>query len=463
MYGGIHFSSGPDPDNISRMDHGAMAMIHDFHRFGIRTDVPYLNSMSDRINTREREIESIVRGHIGSYQYRHSKHGLMPFSIGSRDHLSQLLFEELRVQGDVPLARTPAGKRFEVSEEVLKPFASNHPIVPLINEWHSIDKIRNTYSDTLPLLVDTESRLHTTFNVTVAATGRLSSSNPNLQNIPIRTKLGKEVRGAFISSPGMVLVSNDLAQIEMVWAAHRSQDPVMLDIFRRRQDLHTRTACVVYHLDYEERMALTRLVEAKQATPAQIADYNYFKQFQRLPCKTVGFGVLYGQTPEGLQTGLAADGIFWTIEQCTEFVEKSFFGVYTKLREMLERDYATVKRYGLIWDDFGRVRLVPEAKSALKKISNEGTRKGGNHPEQSGAQGNIKISMASLTPLYRRLNSMGIVVRPLLQIHDQLISEVQADFAEEWGSLVSQDMENAVPLSIPVRSSCDIAERWMEL
>jgi DNA polymerase-1 len=298
--------------------------------------------------------------------------------------------------------------------------------------------------------------------IIVRRNGKVSITG-NCQNIPIRTKIGKRVRGAFVASPGKLLVSNDLAQIEMVWAAHRSQDPVMMDIFRHKQDLHTRTACGVYNLDYDHCMLLMSKVEGKTATPDEAAEYAYFKQFQRLPCKTVGFGIIYGQTPEGLSESLAGEGVFWSPGDCEKFINKDFFGVYKLLQSMLERDYAFVRRYAMICDDFGRPRLVPEAKSALKKLANEGIRKAGNHPEQASAQGTIKVGMAAVTPIYRKLNTQGINVWPLLQIHDDLMHEVDRDFAEEYGAMVQYEMEEATPLSIPVRSSCNIAERWMDL
>jgi DNA polymerase I-like protein with 3'-5' exonuclease and polymerase domains len=769
LFGGIHYSDYPDPDNITRLDLAALPMIADFHKYGIRLDVPFLNNLNSRIETIQKEIELETEIYIGSYQYRTSKGAMIPFSIGSRDHLAQLLFEEWKIQGDDPVPLTPKGKRFEVSEEIMEPFKDRHPAVPGIIEWHKSEKLRNTYTSVLPLQADSDSRIHTQFNATVASTGRLSSSNPNCfdkdtevltpsgwkkiaelreyfpeeqvaqwengaisfvkptgyissrsdelvkiknthidlyvtsnhrcllrnrktgelkvfdalnypsdweqihagkysgtgssltqdeidfmvvvqadgswvgkkprldfsfkkprkivrfnrllkrlglpqrltgkerkrcyipecqltrkmfallgekklfpwhelfkmdavqlrlftneiffwdggwtrknnyaskekhnaelvatafslsfrrtrvrkyvnssgsiswqadvtnrdyslttnckkslsdasspfqdvycvsvpssyllirrnncimvtgncQNIPIRTKLGKEIRNAFIASPGWGLVSADYSQIEMVWAAHRSQDPTMLDIFRRGQDLHDRTACSVFGLDYEEIQALKKLVADKVATEAQISEFNDFKQFQRLPCKTVGFGVLYGQTAEGLQASLASEGIFWTLERCEEFITHKFFAVYALLKAMLDRDYAYATRYGLICDEFGRVRLVPEAKSQIKRIRNEGLRKAGNHPEQSSAQGSIKIAMARLNPICRKIGPD--TVRPLLQIHDQLIMEARKHFLEEFAQIMRQEMEAATPLTIPVRSSSDIGERWGDL
>jgi DNA polymerase-1 len=459
MYGGIHFADGPDPDNITRMDHGALPMIRDFHRHGIRLDVPFLHSLNTKIQTIQSEIELETSIHIGDYQYRNpTKGSLEPFKIGSRDHLAQLLFEHLQIQGKSPIPKTPSGKRFEVSEEIMEPFKDRHPIVSGLIEWHKVEKLRNTYTDTLPLLVDSESRVHTQFNATVAATGRLSSSNPNLQNIPIRTFLGNEIRKAFTAPPGWDLVSADYSQVEMVWAAHRSQDPTMLEVFRKGQDIHDRTTCNVFGYDYDEIQTLKKLVKSGNATPEQDAKFKDYTKFKRIPCKTVGFGVLYGQTAEGLQKSIAADGVIWTVEQCEDLITNKFFGVYPGLKEMLERDHRFVRRYAMICCDFGRVRLVPEAKSQIKRIMNEGTRKAGNHPEQASAQGSIKVAMARILALCRKLGEH--VVKPLLQIHDELIFQVVKNFSIEFAELVRLEMEAATPLSIPVRSSSDIAERW---
>ena len=464
LYSGVHFSpSIPDPDNISLLDHNALPMIRDFHKHGIRIDIPFLNSLSKQIDGIKEVCEVNIWGEVGDWQYTHPKTSVRtPFSIGSRDHLSQLLFEDLKVQGDIPIPRTPKDARYEVSEEILEPFRKNHPVVGEIIEWHKANKIQNTYTDVLPGWADSNSRVHTKFNPTQAATGRLASSKPNLQNVPTRTTLGKEIRNAFIADPGYVLLSSDYSQIEMVWAAHRSQDPTMMSVFINGEDLHLRTTCNVFNMEYRETAERYFGVESKKLTsPEDIAWYKYTKQFQRLPCKTVGFGVLYGQTSEGLQSSLASEGIHWTIEECTVFIESKFFEVYPGLKIMLEEDYRFARRYGMICDDFGRVRLVPEAKSTLSWISSEGTRKAGNHPEQGSAQGSIKIAMARLMPI---LNKLGpLIVRALLQIHDQLIFEVKESFVQEMAGIMREEMELATPLTIPVRASSDIGYRWGDL
>jgi DNA polymerase I len=459
LFGGVRYVDAPCPNNVGRLDHGALPMISAMQRNGIRLDCAQLHALSTEIYTRQTEIETEIRSHIGDYHYAHSKHGRIPFSVGSRDHLSQLLFEHLKIQGQTELSRTPSGKRFEVSEDVLAPYKKSHPIVPLIIEWHSIDKLDNTYAAVLPTRVDSDSRLHTHINPTVAATGRLAPANPNLANIPTRSKLGKRVRYAFVARRGCSLISADLSQIEMVWAAHRSQDPIMLEVFRNGQDIHTRTACIVHGYDYNQVMALAALVDSGKATHAQSEEYKHFKQFKRLPCKTVGFGVLYGQTPEGVQVTLANEGVFLTIEECTDLIENKFFGVYKLLKAMLERDYRRVLRFAMSWCAFGRVRLVPEAKSCHKHIRSEGIRKAGNHPEQGSAAGTLKVAMAVLTGVLEDINK-SYTCLPLLPVHDELIIECDSRIAQEVAWIVQDAMERATPLSIPVRSSSDVADSW---
>lgn len=461
MWNGVEFRDYPDPDNVTRLDHAPLPMIADIHKYGIRLDVPFLQHMSVDLGNQLADIEYESSTLLGSYQDTTGKGTRTPFKITSPDHVSRLLFQHLKVQGDDLVPMTEKGARFATSDDILGLFKSRHPIIPLILEHREISKIKGTYCDALPLLVDSDSYIHTQFNVTQTATGRLSSSNPNCQNIPIRSKAGKLVRRAFIAPSGCVLVSCDLSQIELVWAAHRSQDPTMIDVFKRGQDVHSRTACIVFNLDYEHISQLTAKVETKQATKEEDKEYKYFKSFQRLPCKTTGFGVLYGQTAEGLQKSLIADGVSMSLELCQDFIDNKFFGVYPALRSMLERDYSRAKAFGMIWDAFGRVRLVPQAKSSLKWLVSEGVRQAGNHPMQSSSQGTIKCAMGELTPMYRAVKDR--ICRPALQIHDQLIFSVDEGFAEEWAATVRQVMENATPLSIPTRASSDVGNSWAEL
>jgi DNA polymerase I len=459
MFAGVEFCDYPNPDNVTKLDHCCLPMISDMHKYGIRLDVPLLQGMSKDLGQQLEDIEYESSTILGAYQDVSGKGVRKPFMITSPDHVSRLLFVHLKVQGDDEVPMTEKGARYATSDDILGLFKKRHPIISLILEHRTISKVKGTYADALPLLVDSDSRLHTTFNAVQAATGRLASSNPNLQNIPIRTEIGKLIRAAFVPRPGYVLVSSDLSQIEMVWAAHRSQDPTMLEVFRLGQDLHSRTACIVFNLDYGYITRLTAKVDGKTASPEEQKEYKFFKSFQRLPCKTTGFGVLYGQTEQGLRDSLMADGVDMSLELCKDFIDNKFFGAYPRLKDMLDRDYSRAKAFGMIWDEFGRVRLVPQAKSSLKWLVSEGCRQAGNHPEQSSAQATVKLSMGELTPIYRKMGD----VFPTLQIHDQLIAEVKESRAEEWAQTQRYVMEHATPLSIPTRASSDIGNSWMEL
>lgn len=461
LYGRVRYIDAPCPDNVARLDYGALPMISDMQLNGIRIDCPFLHALNNRIVTRQTEIQSEVQTQIGAYQYRHPKTGLEPFSIGSRDHLSQLLFEHLKVQqspvtGDFdPVEMTPTKKRFIVSEDSLAPFKRRHPVVPLVQEWFSLDTLRTRYTSVLPYQVDVDSRLHTSFNVTVAATGRLSSSNPNLQNIPVRTAIGREIRRAFIASPGCTLVSCDLSQIEMRIAAHGAQDPIMIEVFQRGEDIHAKTACGIFGRDYYDVMSWD------QNSP----EFKRWRKEERAPSKNLGFGVLYGLTAEGLQRNIMTESegeIVWETTRCQSFIDQ-FFTLYPRLRELMETQYRRARAYGMVWDMFGRVRLVPEAKSAHRNISNEGERKAGNHYEQSGAQGVIKIAMAVLTPMYREI-ARSYVCKPLLQIHDQLIFDVESGIAETFALMQQNVFETCAPLeNVPTLSSADLADNWRDL
>lgn len=464
MYGGVHFSSTPDFDNVARIDHNCLPMIAAMHRYGIRIDILFLRALGDRVTVHKLEAESQLRQQIGNAYQDFDGTRYTPFNPASPYHVARLLFHHIRVQGTLPVPLTKKTKRESTDEETLEMYRDAHPACGLILELREYDKLLGTYiRPILSKVSDRDPYLHTQFSPTTAATGRLSSKQPNLQNIPVRTKLGREVRNAFIASPGCVLVSTDLSQIEMRWAAYRSQDSTMLSVFQKGEDIHNRTTCNVFGLDYDTVDRRARRVDAGTATDSEKSEHKHFKQYQRLPCKTVGFGVLYGQTAKGLQKSLATEGVAWSEEDCTALIETKFFGVYPALKEMLARDHSTARRYAMIWDDFGRVRLVPEAKSAHRRIAEEGIRKAGNHPEQAGAQGTEKIGMAELFPLMESI-SESHTCRPVLQIHDDCLSDVDRYIAREYADIAQYTFENASPLDgVPVKSSVGVAERWGDL
>lgn len=465
MYGGVEYRDYPDPENIHKLDHGCLPIIHAMQKYGFRVDIHLLQAISSDIQLRQAEIVNTIPSLIGSYQYtkvvkKTVKSGTSyvtayePFNIGSPDHIAQLLFRELKVQGDSPVELTPTRKRESTSDDILEPFTKSHPVVKVILEWRELDKIRNTYAEPLQQLADSDSRVHTRFNVTVASTGRLSSSAPNIQNQPTRSEIGKRIRQAFLSSPGCLLVSADLSQIEMRWAAHGSSDESMITVFHEGADIHTTTACNIFGRDYNDVMSWD------QSSP----QFKKWKAEERAPSKNLGFGVLYGLTAPGLQRNIfneSAGKIDWTEEKCGEFIEK-FFNVYPGLRGLIDLQHRRAKRYGMVWDAFGRSRLVPEGKSCHTRIRNEGLRKAGNHYEQSSAQGTIKLAMAEIHPVSEEL-CKDFTCFPLVQVHDQVIFDVSKEIAEDFGWELQRIMQGASPLDVPVLSSLDIGERWGEL
>lgn len=468
LYGGVRYIDAPCPANVRRLDHGALPLIHRMHTHGIRIDQPFLRSLHEEIATKKLDLEASTMQLVGSDYQDFNGKVYKPFNIGSPDQVARLLFDHLQVHKGERLRMTDSGKRPTTGDEVLELYKDN-PIVSNILDWRELDKVDGTYVTALLTWADSDSRIHTSFSATTAATGRLASSKPNLQNIPIRTEIGKRVRMAFLAGTGRVLVSCDLSQIEMRWAAHLSQDPAMMEAFRLNQDIHEKTACTIFHLDLDHVASLRLKVESGSASPAETAWYRDFKQQKRLPSKVLGFRILYEEVdgkhaPAGLQTQIIVEGgPWWELEECAKLIA-DWYRTYARIRELMEEQYRRARRWGMVWDAFGRPRLVPEIYSAHRRIRGEGLRKAGNHTVQSSAQGTIKLAMAASLPIYDIFDGgNGCVCWPLLQIHDELISEVDKGQARDFADCQMEIMEQATPLSIPVGSSSDIAERWGEL
>ncbi len=475
LYNGVRYIDRPSPINVRRLDYGALPMIQKFHQNGIRVDLPYLRHLQTDFESRQSAIEFDIFSTIGNAYQDFHKGKYQPFNVGSADQVARLLFHHLKIQGNSPLKLTASESREEAGADVLELYRDRHPAVGMILSWRELDKLLGTYVRPLQVWADSSSRVHTRFSTTTAATGRLASSKPNLQNIPIRSPEGKLIRMAFIASRGNVLVSNDLSQIEMRWAAHLSQDPLMMGVFFREEDVHDRTACEIFGRSLDEITALKKKVKTGVANDAEAVIYKYFTQFERLPSKTLGFGILYGQTAQGLQESimLSKDPNWtdeerrafeskWTLARCEELINQ-WYATYARIKAWLELQFNRARRFGKTWCAFGRMRLVPEVYSVHKRIKNEGLRKAGNHAVQASAQGTIKLAMAELTPISEFFNSAPGVCWPLLQIHDELISELDKYQARDYADVTSEIMEKASPISIPIRSSSDIAERWGDL
>jgi DNA polymerase-1 len=321
------------------------------------------------------------------------------------------------------------GKTVSTAADVLETLAEEHPIARKVLEYRQLAKLKGTYVDALPALVDPSSlRLHTTFNQTGAATGRLSSSNPNLQNIPIRTELGREIRAAFVPREGWKLIVADYSQIELRLLAHMSHDAVLVEAFRNGEDIHTRTAAEVFG------------VPPLMVTPEH-----------RRNAKAVNFGIVYGQTPFGLASTLGIE------RREAELYIRAYFERYSGVRRWLDQTIAEVRRSGVAVNLFGRRRPIPDMQSRNVNARNFAERTAVNTPLQGTAADLIKLAMIRIDEKLR-----GLRTEMLLQVHDELIFEAPMEEVDAVRSLVKSEMESVRKLEVPLLVEVGVGDNWRD-
>ena len=350
------------------------------------------------------------------------------FNIRSAQQLGDVLFNGL----GLPAPRKTKGGQASTSQQTLEKLAGQHPVVDSILQYRKLEKMRSTYLDPLPRLVDPQGRIHTTFNQKATATGRLSSSNPNLQNIPVRGPLGKRMRSCFIAGPGRLLVSADYSQVELRVLAHVSQDPALLEAFRNGEDIHARTAALVYDLPPD------------QVSPDQ-----------RRNAKTINFGLIYGMGAQKLAQELKI-----STTQAKDFIAR-YFERLQGLKEFYEGVEASARKHGFVTTLGGRRRLLPDINSASGQAAALARRQAINTVIQGSAADIIKLSMLAVAR-DERLRELD--ARLLLQVHDELLLEVPADAAEEAGTLVARLMQDVCPagkeLSVPLLVDWGTGHDW---
>lgn len=399
---------------------------------GIKVNTAYLKKLSDEFADKILELESSAFGLAGQ-----------EFNLNSSKQLAFILFEKLRL----PTARkTKTG--YSTDEEVLT-FLSNVHELPLILLKHrELSKLKSTYIDGLiPLVQSGTSRVHTSFNQTATATGRLSSSDPNLQNIPIRTEYGRMIRRAFIPEDGNIFLSADYSQIDLRVLAHLSEDPVLTSAFREGADIHTATAAEVFHLPLEK-----------------------VTEEQRKKAKAINFGIVYGQQAYGLSQSL---GI--SMAEAQEMIEK-YFKKYSGVKEWIERTIQQARTKGYVKTLSGRIRYLPEINSKNGAMRAFAERTAINTPVQGTSADIIKIAMIKI---FSKLN--GERIRPtgqytsasesaqqgnarmLVQVHDDLLFEVPEDASNAIARIAEQEMENAMKLSIPLRIDLKSGRNWADM
>ena len=351
-----------------------------------------------------------------------------PFNISSPQQLGRVLFEDLQLPAPVKYGK---GKTISTAADVLEDLAEEHEVVRKVLEYRQLTKLKGTYVDALPALIEARTgRLHTSFNQTGAATGRLSSSNPNLQNIPIRTELGREIRAAFIPRPGWKLVVADYSQIELRLLAHMSGDKVLVEAFRNGEDIHTRTAAEV--------MGIPPLMVGPE---------------ERRRAKAVNFGIVYGISPFGLsqQIGISRGE--------AELYIRSYFERYVGVKKFIDSTIAEVRRTGVTKTLLGRERPIPDMNSRNPNSRGFAERTAVNSPLQGTAADLIKLAMVAID---RRLREENYQAAMLLQVHDELVFEAPPEETQKLSAMVKHEMEQVYPLEVPLVADIGVGANWRD-
>jgi DNA polymerase-1 len=351
------------------------------------------------------------------------------FNINSTKQLKEILFVKLEIP-TANLKKTKTG--FSTAEDELIKLRDLHPIIPFLQEYRELNKLQTTYLNALPGMINPKTgRIHTSFNQTITATGRLSSTEPNLQNIPTRTEEGQKIRAAFVAAPGHRLVSFDYSQIELRLAAHMSGDKKMIKAFKDEEDIHTATAAEI--------------------NGVKLGDVT---KNMRREAKAVNFGILYGQGPHGLSQGAGIP--YW---QASEFIKK-YFTAYPSIKKMMDNSIKEAQKNGYAITLFGRRRPLPEINSSMPMVRKSAERMAINTPLQGTAADLIKMAMVKIEKLIKGHENE---VRMLLQVHDELIFEVKTDKINSYAPKIKKIMQEGLKLRVPIVVDENIGDNWGEL
>jgi DNA polymerase-1 len=392
-------------------------VVADMEDAGIKVDVPFLKNL-------ESEFEADLRSIEQKIQTFTKNPGL---NLNSPKQLATFLFEELNLPTQ---SKTRTG--FSTDASVLEALAPLHPAPKLLLEYREISKLKGTYVLPLQELRDKkDSRIRTSFHLTGTATGRLSSSDPNLQNIPVRTARGQKIRQAFIAEEGSVLLSADYSQIELRILAHMSEDPVLVESFKRGEDVHRRTASEIFH-----------------KTPAEVSDQ------ERSFAKAINFGLMYGKTVFGL-----AEELHISRGESKKMIDQ-YFTRYSGVKQFLDEQVARARDLGFVTTLMGRKRALPEIRSSNPAVRGNAERMAMNSPIQGTASDLIKMAMVKL---HGELKAQGLKSRILLQVHDELVLECPKSEVEAVSALITRVMESALTLSVPLKVNVGTGLNWAEL
>ena len=389
-------------------------VLYKMEKAGVAIDSAQLQQFGQMLSQRIDDCETLIFGYADG-----------PFNINSTKQLGDLLFDKL---GLPPVKKTKTG--YSTNAEVLEKLKGKHPIIPAIMDYRMLTKLKSTYADGLIKSIGEDGRIHTTFQNLVTATGRLSSTEPNLQNIPVRTDLGAEIRKMFIPKPGCVLVDADYSQIELRVLAHIANDTAMLEAFRSGMDIHTATASQVFS------------VLAEQVTP-----------LQRRHAKAVNFGIVYGISEFSL-----AEDIGVSRYEAKAYID-SYLANYRGVKAYMKQVVADAAATGYTQTLYGRRREIPELKSTNFNIRQSGERIALNTPIQGTAADLIKLAMIRVD---KTLAENFPKAKLLLQVHDELIVECPEEIAAPVAALISSQMEQVAQLQVPLLAEAKWGKSWYE-
>ena len=400
-------------DLLYQLELPLMMVLSDMEFAGFRIDPGWLESFKALL---EQEIASLQKDIDARAGY--------PVNINSTKQLGVLLFEEMKIP---PVKKTKTG--YSTDEEVLEQIAQTHPIARAILEYRASNKLKTTYVDNLLLMADENDKVHSYLDQTGTVTGRLSSSSPNLQNIPVRTEKGRLLRKAFCAAPGNVLLSVDYSQIDLRVLAHESQDPVLVQAFLDGGDIHTQTAAQIFGV-----------------MPLMVTDQ------MRSSAKAINFGIIYGQGPMGLSQSL---GI--SMREAKEYID-NYFKNFRVVREWIDQNVALARQNGYVKTMLGHVRYLPEFNMGVGAMTSFAQRAAINTIVQGGSADIIKKAMIDVFRVYR-----GTPVQMTMQVHDELIFELPQDRLGETAAHIKELMQNAVRLRVPLLASAKAGKNWYEL
>jgi DNA polymerase I len=403
---------------LEKIEMPLISVLAEMETTGILLDVNFLEKMRTKISKDITKLEAEIYKIAGR-----------EFNVASPLQIKEILFDELNIS-TAGLKRTKTGISTAAGE--LEKLRGRHKIIDMISDFRELSKLNNTYLKPLPKLIDKDSRIHTSFNQTITATGRLSSSDPNLQNIPIRTDLGRQIRNAFVANKDSELVAVDYSQVELRIAASLSGDQEMTKAFRQGHDIHTETAAKIFEVEQDKVTSQMR----RQA-------------------KEVNFGILYGLGPKGLaqRTGISH-------EEAIDFIEK-YFEIFDGLRNWIEETIEITRELGWSETIFGRKRMLPEINTRHPQLRSQAERMAINHPVQGTAADLIKIAMINLQKRIKKEFVDG-EVKMLLQVHDELVFEIKKDVVKHARKIISEEMETAYKLNVPLLVESGAGKSWGE-